>query len=232
MFKKIYHISDQGIILDFGKEINKEINGKVISVFNYLNFNSDKKKEFGIINCIPSYNKILIQYDLSQVTSDTVLKYISSIREKQLSYYPIKKTAELPICYDEEYGIDLKSISYQNNISIKEIIHLHSKTNFYVYMLGFMPGLPFMGDLNIKLFTSRLTSPRLRVPALSVGIVEKYCVIYPFESPGGWNIIGRTTSKMFFKDKKQSTLLYPGMNVKFITITKSKFIKLESNNNE
>ena len=232
MFEKIYNISDQGIICDFGNEITKEINAKVIGVFNYINNNLDIKNELGIINCVPSYNKIVIQYDLLVTSSDAIIKYISSIKEDSLTYQNNQKKFELPICYDTEYGLDLESISRQNKISIEEIIHLHLETSFYVYMMGFLPGFPFMGDLNNKLFTSRLTTPRVLVPANSVAIVEKFCAIYPFESPGGWNIIGKTPTKLFEKNKKNPSLLYPGAQVKFKSISRKTLMLMESKHNE
>ena len=232
MFEKIYNISDQGIICDFGNEITKEINAKVIGVFNYINNNLDIKNELGIINCVPSYNKIVIQYDLLVTSSDAIIKYISSIKEDSLTYQNNQKKFELPICYDTEYGLDLESISKQNKISIEEIIHLHLETSFYVYMMGFLPGFPFMGDLNNKLFTSRLTTPRVVVPENSVAIVEKFCAIYPFESPGGWNIIGKTPTKLFEKNKTNPSLLYPGAQVKFKSISKKTLMIMESKHNE
>ena len=232
MFEKIYNISDQGIICDFGNEINKEINAKVIGVFNYINNNLDIKNELGIINCVPSYNKIVIQYDLLVTSSDAIIKYISSIKEDHLTYQNNQKKFELPICYDTEYSLDLATISRQNKISIEEIIHLHLETSFYVYMMGFLPGFPFMGDLNNKLFTLRLTTPRVIVPANSVAIVEKFCAIYPFESPGGWNIIGKTPTKLFEKNKKNPSLLYPGAEVKFKSISKTALLDMESTHNE
>ncbi len=232
MFEKIYNISDQGIICDFGNEINKEINAKVIGVFNYINNNEDIKNELGIINCIPSYNKLIVQYDLLFVSSDSIIKYISSIREDHLTYQNNQKKFELPICYDEEYGLDLASVSKKNKISIEEVIHLHHKTSFYVYMMGFMPGFPFMGDLTNKLFTSRLKTPRVLVPAKSVAIVEKFCAIYPFDSPGGWNVIGKTPSKLFEKNKKNPFLLHPGAQVKFKSISKTALLDMESKHNE
>ena len=232
MFKKIYNISDQGIICDFGSEINKEINAKVIGVFNYINNNLDAKSKLGIINCIPSYNKIVIQYDLLVTSSDSIIKYISSIKEHYLTYQNNQKKFELPICYDAEYGLDLESISKQNKISIEEIVHLHHETSFYVYMMGFLPGFPFMGDLTNKLLTSRLTTPRVLVPAKSVAIVEKFCAIYPFDSPGGWNIIGKTPSKLFEKNKKNPFLLYPGAQVEFKSISKTALLNMESKQNE
>jgi len=232
MFEKIYNISDQGIICDFGNEITKEINAKVIGVFNYINNNLDIKNELGIINCVPSYNKIVVQYDLLVTSSDVIIKYISSIKEGHLTYQNNQKKFELPICYDAEYGLDLESISTQNKISIEEIIHLHLETSFYVYMMGFLPGFPFMGDLNNKLFTSRLTTPRVLVPANSVAIVEKFCAIYPFESPGGWNIIGKTPTKLFEKNKKNPSLLYPGAQIKFKSISKKTLMLMESKHYE
>ncbi len=232
MFEKIYNISDQGIICDFGSEINKEINAKVIGVFNYINKNLKVKKDLGIINCIPSYNKLVIQYDLSLVSSVSIIKYISSIKEKYLTYLNNQKKFEIPICYDTEYGLDLDSISKQNKICIEEIIHLHNETIFYVYMMGFLPGFPFMGDLTKKLFTSRLKTPRVLVPAKSVAVVEKFCAIYPFDSPGGWNIIGKTPCKLFEKNKKNPSLLNPGAQIKFKSISKKVFLELESKNNE
>ena len=232
MFKKIYNISDQGIICDFGNKINKEINAKVIGVFNFINNNIDIKKELGIINCVPSYNKIVIQYDLLIASSDLIIKYISSIKEHHLIYHNNQKIFELPICYDTKYGLDLESISKKNKISIEEIIHLHHETSFYVYMMGFMPGFPFMGDLTNKLYTSRLATPRVLVPAKSVAIVEKFCAIYPFESPGGWNIISKTPSTLFAINKKNSSLLYPGAQVKFKSISKATLLELESKRSE
>ena len=102
------------------------------------------------------------------------------------------KEVKIPICYDEEFALDIHSVSTKTNLDENVIIKSHLSTNFFVYMIGFMPGLPFMGDLKDNLNVPRLVTPRVRVPARSVGIVEKFCVIYPNQSPGGWNIIGRT----------------------------------------
>ena len=166
------------------------------------------------------------------MSSDLIIKYISSIKEHHLTYLNNQKKFEIPICYDTEYGLDLDLISKQNKISIEEIITLHNETSFYVYMMGFLPGFPFMGDLTNKLFTSRLKTPRVLVPAKSVAIVEKFCAIYPFDSPGGWNIIGKTPTKLFEKNKKNPSLLYPGAQIIFKPISKTTLLKLESKNNE
>jgi len=114
-------------------------------------------------------------------------------------------------------------------INKEEIINIHLNTNFFIYMIGFVPGHPFMGDLNSKLFLNRLKTPRVKIPAGSVGIVEKFCNIYPYESPGGWNIIGRTPIKLFNKnDDVNPCLLSPGDTVKFKSISKKEFEKLKN----
>ena len=232
MIKRIYQINEQALMCDFGSNINKKINSYVISFFNYITDEKFIDKNFGIKNCVPSYNKLLIHYDLNKTNYKEMFKLINELSKKQLSKNVNGNLIVLPICYDEEFSLDLQNIATKNNLTIDEIIALHLSTEFYVYMIGFMPGLAFMGDLNKKLYTFRLTTPRLRVPERSVAIVEKFCTIYPNESPGGWNIIGRTPQKLFFKEKKDPSLLKPGTSIKFQRISKSEFFKLESKSNE
>jgi KipI family sensor histidine kinase inhibitor len=120
--------------------------------------------------------------------------------------------------------MDLINMSKELKLNKEEIINIHLKTTFFIYMIGFVPGHPFMGDLDPKLFLNRLKTPRVKVPAGSVGIVEKFCNIYPYESPGGWNIIGRTPKKIFNnKDSVKPCLLSPGDIVKFKSISKKEF---------
>ena len=122
--------------------------------------------------------------------------------------------------------MDLTNISRELKLDKEEIISIHSKSIFFIYMIGFVPGHPFMGDLDSKLFLNRLKTPRIRVPAGSVGIVEKFCNIYPYESPGGWNIIGRTPIKVFNnKNNSNPCLFSPGDVIKFKAISKIEFEK-------
>ena len=231
MIKNIYQINEQALMCDFGDNISKKINSNVISFFNYIN-KEFVNKNLGIKNCVPSYNKLLIHYDLNKTNYKEIFNLINELSKNKLSKHANGKLIVLPICYDEEFSLDLQNIATKNNLTIDEIIDLHISTEFYVYMIGFMPGLAFMGDLNKKLYTFRLTTPRLRVPERSVAIVEKFCTIYPNESPGGWNIIGRTPQKLFFKEKKYPSLLMPGTSIKFQRISKSEFFKLESKYND
>ena len=228
MFKKLNNIGDCGIVCDFGEEVNREINTNVIQLFHHVREQVLKGNLKGILNYTPSYNKLIINFDLQKINSSKIIDFLQSVDFSQLSFSQNKKEWTIPICYD--FAMDLENISKTLKINVKEIIDIHLKTIFFIYMVGFIPGHPFMGDLNSKLFLNRLKTPRVKIPAGSVGIVEKFCNIYPYESPGGWNIIGRTPTKLFnTKDNSNPCLLSPGDIVKFKSISKKEF---ENLNNE
>ena len=222
MIKKLNNIGDSGIVCDFGDEVNQTINDGVIKLFNYVRKQSVLRNIEGILNCTPSYNKLIISFDLQKTNSKKVTNFINSIDFANLNFTKERKEWNIPICYDFE--IDLENMSKKLKLDKDEIINIHSNSTFFVYMIGFVPGHPFMGDLDPKLFLNRLKTPRVKVPAGSVGIVEKFCNIYPHESPGGWNIIGRTSTILFNnKNSLEPCLLSPGDKIRFKKISKSEF---------
>ena len=227
MIKQILNFGDQGLICDFGDEVKKEINLKVISLFKIINFKIKNNEIHGIKNCTPSYNKLIINFNLEDISFQQLSKIVTSVQEQDLNkILENQKTWKIPVCYDEEYGIDQKRISEYTGLSIPEILNIHQKTNFYIYMIGFMPGFPYMGDLDDKLYTPRLETPRVEILDGSVIIAEKFCAIYPYKSPGGWNILGRTPIKLFDQHSKNPCLLFPGDNVEFYKINLEEFKKL------
>ena len=224
MLKKLNNIGDSAIVCDFGDEVNQTINNEVIKLFYYLKKQSELEKIEGILNCTPSYNKLVISFDLKKTNYKTVSDFIKSSEFTNFNYSKEKKQWNIPICYDFE--MDLKNMSKELKLDKEEIINIHTKSTYFIYMIGFVPGHPFMGDVDKKLFLNRLKTPRVRVPAGSVGIVEKFCNIYPYESPGGWNIIGRTPIKLFDTlNETKPCLLSPGDTVKFKLISKEEFKK-------
>ena len=138
------------------------------------------------------------------------------------------KVVEVPVCYDEEFALDIKRLEDKTKLNFQEIVNEHLNTDFFVYMIGFVPGQPFLGDLNSNLYHDRLDTPRIKINKGSVGVVEKFCTIYTFESPGGWNIIGRTPLNLFNIDKKNSSLLSPGDTVKFKSLTKKELLSFKN----
>ena len=230
MLKHINQISEQAFLLDFGSEINIQINKYVISFAECVLQEIKKENHLEIINCVPSYNKILIQFDAFSDKKTKIRDFLHSLNQKKITLVNKKEIVEIPICYDDEFALDIIDVSKQTRITKSNIIKLHLNTEFYVYMIGFMPGLPFMGNLDKQLSVPRKLTPRVHVPTGSVGIVDNLCVIYPNQSPGGWNIIGRTPQRMFDKNKKNPTFVNAGYSVKFKSISKKQFGEINKNN--
>ena len=220
MLKKISNIGDCGITCDFGDEVNKKTNKEVIKLFNFIQESVNSKKIKGILNYTPSYNKLIINFELGEIKSKEIIEFIKVSDYSKTTLSEKNKIVEIPICYDEEFALDIKRLEEKTKLSFKEIVNEHLNTDFFVYMIGFVPGQPFLGDLNKKLHHDRLDTPRVKINKGSVGIVEKFCTIYTFESPGGWNIIGRTPLDLFNINKKNTSMLSPGDTVKFKSITK------------
>ncbi len=220
MLKKIRNIGDSGITCDFGDEVNKKTNKEVIKLFNFIQESVNSKKIKGILNYTPSYNKLIINFELGEIKSKEIIEFIKGSDYSKTTLSEKNKVVEIPICYDEEFALDIKRLEEKTKLSFKEIVNEHLNTDFFVYMIGFVPGQPFLGDLNKNLYHDRLDTPRVKINKGSVGIVEKFCTIYTFESPGGWNIIGKTPLDLFNINKKNTSVLSPGDTVKFKSITK------------
>ena len=220
MFITYQQTSEQSYLLNYGEDINIITNKKVISHFNYLIKNKFKY----IFNVVPSFNKLLIVFDINfKKDVEILIQKLKLINEDN----DVKSTQHLiSVCYDEEYALDYKNVENAFSIDFDEFINLHSSAILNVFMIGFMPGLPFLGLLNINQSLPRLENPRISIPAGSVGVVDKLSVIYPNKSSGGWNLVGRTTFNLFNKNSN-TTILNPGDTVKFQNITKNEFIKNE-----
>ncbi len=228
MLKHINQINEEAFLLDFGTKIDVDTNNFVIKYANYILNDIKINNQLNIKNCVPSYNKILIQFDVTSRNKNNIISYLNSIKYNVESKKIKIKTIEIPICYDEEYALDLKEVSKEKGLSEETIIDTHLNSILHVYMIGFMPGLPFMGDLKKSLSMPRKLTPRINLLKGSVGIVDKFCVIYPNSSPGGWNIIGRTPIELFNSKKKCPLLVKPGYKIRFKLISKKKFKEINS----
>ena len=229
MFKKITQINECALMIDFGSIVSIDINEYVNNFANYVHEEiNNTNNKLQIINCVPSYNKILIQFNPLINNKYKIISYLKQINLKKKYINKIDTDfIEIPICYDSIFSLDLQDISKKLSISQNEIINLHLNTEFHVYMIGFMPGLPFMGNLDSRLYLERKLIPRSSLKKGSVGIVNKFCVIYPNTSPGGWNIIGRTPVNLFNKEISEPCLINAGKKVRFKKINLSQFNKME-----
>ena len=221
MIKNIVNLGDASIYCDFGNEVNKKTNSQVIKYFKTLQV----KKIKGITNIIPSYNKLIITFNLNQINFNDLKKKILNL-EIDYTEKPITKKIKIPICCDNEYGPDIERLKNKLNMTKKEIITLFLNKTYYCYMTGFIAGMPFLGDINKSIRLNRLETPRVKVPQGSVGLTEQFCNIYTFESPGGWNIVGRTPTKIFDPNNLNTpNLISPGDEVIFYEINKIKYLK-------
>ena len=224
MIKNISNLGDAAIYCDFGSEVNKEVNHEVIKYFKTLTSKNIK----GITNLAPSYNKLIITFDLDVINYKELSEKIINLKIDKVNEISSKKKI-IPICIDEEFALDIERVSKNTNLNIKEIYQHILNKDFYCYMTGFVAGMPFLGDTNKNIRLKRLETPRVKVPKGSVGITEQFCNIYSYESPGGWNIIGNTPVKVFDKNnEKKPTLIEPGDSVQFYEITKNEFYKIKA----
>ncbi len=221
MLKNISNLGDSALYCDFGNEINREINSNVIKYFNNLK----KLNLEGITNITPSYNKLIISYDLSILNFQNLKEIIKNLDLKEFEPQETK-IIKIPICVDEEYSLDLNRLSEELKIKKDIIIQSFLNKEYFCYMTGFIAGMPFLGDIDLKIRLKRLETPRVKVPKGSVGVTEQFCNIYTFESPGGWNIIGNTPIKVFDKfNENNPVLINPGDRVTFYKINKNDYLK-------
>ena len=224
MIKNISNLGDAAVYCDFGKDVSEKINSKVISYFNSLKELVKENKIEGITNLTPSYNKLIISFDLSVTNFRKVKKILETLKVINNQQQDSKKL-KIPMCCNEEFALDLISLSKKINISPDEIIDLHLNKEYFCYMTGFIAGMPFLGDIDEKIRFDRLKTPRIKVPKGSIGITEQFCNIYTFESPGGWNIIGNTPIKVFNKlNLNNPSLIKPGDKVSFYKISKQEYL--------
>ena len=224
MIKNILNLGDEAVYCDFGKEVNEKINLKVISYFNHLKKLIKANKIEGITNLTPSYNKLIISFDLSITNFKKITKILETLKVTSNNQQDSKKI-KVPLCCDEEFALDLISLSKKLKISSSEIMDLYFNKEYFCYMTGFIAGMPFLGDINEKIRFDRLQTPRIKVPKGSIGITEQFCNIYTFESPGGWNIIGNTPLKIFDKlNLNNPSLIRPGDKASFYKISKQEYL--------
>ncbi|MBU1012150.1 MAG: 5-oxoprolinase subunit PxpB [Bacteroidetes bacterium] len=217
---KIIPSGDSAILVRLGNEITEEINTRV----HDLHFMLDVLKIKGIIEMVPAYADLLILYDPLKVSYDGLSQIIKEEIEKPGKPGTIEqRLIQIPVCYDEEFGSDLEEVSEHTGLSKKEIIQIHSSTKYLVYMLGFTPGFSYLGGMDERIACPRKKIPRQNIPAGSVGIADKQTGIYPIESPGGWQLIGRTPLNLFDPDREDVFLCRAGDHLQFVPISKTEF---------
>tara|TARA_X000001036_G_scaffold105825_1_gene98928 strand:- start:6405 stop:7079 length:675 start_codon:yes stop_codon:yes gene_type:complete len=223
MIKNITNLGDAAVYCDFGKDVNQEINNNVIKYFK----NIKDKNIKGITNLTPSYNKLVISFDLEVTNYSKIKKLIENLEIKDKSE-KTRKLIEIPICCENNLKLDSERLEKTLKIKFEKLLEIFFNKEYFCYMTGFIAGMPFLGDIDRQLRAKRLETPRVKVPKGSIGLTEQFCNIYTYDSPGGWNIIGNTPLEIFNKNNAQKpTLINPGDTIKFNQITMQEYDELK-----
>ena len=228
----IFPLGDSAITVDFGNCIDETINKEVIRRFNQL-----QQLPFpGMIEAVPAYSSLTIHYDMLALRKKgtdniTIFQWVKQQLLERLQqpveYSTSKERAmKIPVCYEKEFAPDIELLASAKNISIEEVIQTHILKTYKVYMLGFLPGFTYMGEVDEKIAIPRKPQP-VNIVVGSVGIAGKQTGIYPLASPGGWQIIGRTPLKLFDAKRDEPTLLRVGDLVQFYPVTKKEFEEIK-----
>jgi len=212
---------DTSLAVIFGDEISKEMNVKVRTFDAAI----AKAQIPGIYETVPTYCTITIHYAPEVIRFNELKAKLMDMIEAGPGSEDlgVADVIEIPVLYGGEYGPDLDFVAEHNGLSPKEVIEIHSQPEYLLYMLGFTPGFPYLGGMDERIATPRLTSPREKIPAGSVGIAGKQTGVYPMDTPGGWQIIGRTPLPLYNPHASQPILLDAGMHVKFIPVTEKEY---------
>ena len=232
-----FQISENAISLEFGDDINELLLEKITRINQCI-----KQKPFaGLLSTIPAYNTLTLYFNFDDLMNDVsvkgatclekILAYVEAINvETKNNQSTQNQIIQIPVCYDYTFGYDLEELSLFHQLKREEIIEIHSSAVYTVFMIGFVPGFPYLGGLSERLTSPRKQNPRPAIPAGSVGIAGQQTGIYPLETPGGWQIIGRTPLKLFDVNKKQPSLLKAGEKIKFESISLNEFEDIAKKN--
>ncbi|MFA6709496.1 MAG: 5-oxoprolinase subunit PxpB [Fusobacterium sp.] len=222
---KFLKAGDSALVIELGNEISPVINFKLKKITEFL----DNLNKQGIKDLLPTYRSIIVYYNPLLVSFDEIKNIVEENCnfENEKTDEIEKEIVEIPVLYGGEYGPDLENIATHNNITTEEVIKIHTSGEYLVYMLGFTPGFPYLGGMSKKIATPRLKEPRTKIPAGSVGIAGEQTGVYPIESPGGWQLLGRSPLNFFNPNSDKPFLLKAGQYIKFVSITKEEYLKLK-----
>jgi KipI family sensor histidine kinase inhibitor len=217
--------SDQSLLIYFGQQITLDFHQHVIKLLRLL----ESEPIAGIRNLHPGYCSLLIVFDGLKLRHDDLEVILREYLERiEDAPFPQPRQMEVPVCYGEGYGPDLNDVAEMHGLTVAQAIELHASAIYVVYFLGFVPGFAYLGELPDSLATPRLARPRPRVPPGSVGIAGRQTGVYPFATPGGWRLLGRTPIAMFRADRAGMSFLSIGDRVRFIPITRERFAEMEN----
>lgn len=226
MYKKVKYLTagDSAVVMEFGNEVSEEINAKIRNTIEKL----ENENIEGIIELTPTYRSITVKYNPLEISYKKLIEILNKFENIKVDNENVKvKLVEIPTVYGDEYGQDIAFVAENANISQEEVIKIHTGKDYLVYMLGFAPGFTYLGGMDEKIATPRLKSPRLKIAAGSVGIAGSQTGMYPSESPGGWQLIGRTPLKLYDEKSNPPVFINAGDYIRYVQISETEFDKIK-----
>lgn len=221
---KILTAGDSSILVRMKQEISPEINRKLSALVHLIK----EQKVEGVIDTIPAFCSLLINYDPRVVSYEEITRRIKGMLKVDVDLGEgSRKVFEIPVCYGGDYGPDLEAIAEHAGLTKEEVIRIHSSTDYLIYMLGFLPGFTYLGGLDERIHTPRLANPRICIPAGSVGIGGSQTGIYPMDSPGGWQLMGMTPVKTYDPEREQPILVEAGDYIRFVPVDESEYRRIK-----
>ena len=213
-------MGDRALLVELGEGIDRDVNRKVQKLF----FGLEQLGIDAIKDLLPGYRSVMVVFDPLKISLPALRVCIEGVCRALDRFQPPEPAhLQVPVVYGGEFGPDLQWVADYHQLSAQQVADYHSQTIYQVYMIGFTPGYPYLGELPEEIATPRRETPRVRVPKGSVGIAQRQTGIYPVESPGGWHIIGRTPLTLFDPHRRQPSLLQAGDRVSFVPIGQEEF---------
>lgn len=217
---------DSAITVEFSKEMNEETNRKIRFLAAKLNSKSIR----GIRESVPTFCSITVYFDPFVISAGKIKrKILKIIKSYQEGSAEKKRVFLIPVCYDGEYAPDMKDVCAFTGLSERQVVDIHTSCDYLIYMLGFLPGFPYLGGMDKRIEVPRLDTPRTAIPAGAVGIGGKQTGVYPLASPGGWRLIGRTPVKVYDPERTEPIVYRAGDYIRFYPITADEFVRISEN---
>jgi inhibitor of KinA len=213
---------DRALVVEFGDRVDRALNDRVLR----LNAVIRSGGLSGVVETVPTFRSLMVHYDPLLTTREDLERVIASLLDRHRSSARGAIQWRVPVCYEGEFGPDLGEVASLTGHTLSDVVAMHSGTRYHVYMLGFLPGFPYMGDLPPELALPRRADPRVRVPAGSISIATSLTAIYPYESPGGWHLIGATPIRLFDPERARPALFAPGDAVVFQPIDRASYERI------
>lgn len=214
---------DCGISVEFGNEISPDINKKIRA----FKIAIEKSGIEGIVETIPTYRSLLVQYRPEVIRFKELTQRFEGLMGSLSSIeIPPPSVIEIPVLYGGEMGPDIAGVAEHNHKTVEEVIRIHTSEEYLIYMLGFIAGFPYLGGMSKEIATPRLKNPRVKIDGGSVGIAGEQTGIYPVDSPGGWQLIGRTPLKLYDSEREKPILLEAGQYIKFKAVTEDEYNRI------